>query len=167
MLVEQHAAIGEGSTNYLVSEIALTRILQFNAAARFIVMLRNPVDLVHSLHTHNRFSGWDDQPRSGNFGNRQISYALVVFIQQRILTKAAKFHTQACFITWHHVATKDRIVGNASSLEIRAGDLQPTVRKSRRFIEKKTDTKRATSLRDRRRRSGLGQAEQASEELNW
>ncbi|TWT54763.1 Sulfotransferase domain protein [Rubripirellula amarantea] len=59
---EPYLAVGEGSTNYLVSEIALKNILQFNAAARIIVLLRNPVDLVHSLHTHNCFSGWDDEP---------------------------------------------------------------------------------------------------------
>ena len=77
---EQHSAIGEGSTNYLVSETALTRILQFNAASRMIVMLRNPVDLVHSLYTHNHFSGWDDEPSFELAWARQESRADLVGI---------------------------------------------------------------------------------------
>lgn len=47
---EQHQAIGEGSTTYFQSENAIANILAFNPAAKFIVMLRNPVDVAHGMH---------------------------------------------------------------------------------------------------------------------
>lgn len=48
---EDHAAVGEGSVFYLRSEVAVPNILSFQPDARFIVMLRNPVDIVYSLHS--------------------------------------------------------------------------------------------------------------------
>lgn len=47
----QHTVIGEASTNYLYSKVAVSNILAFNPAARFIVMLRNPIDMAASLHS--------------------------------------------------------------------------------------------------------------------
>lgn len=47
----KHSAIGEGSIFYLVSSVAVRRILEFNPGARFIVMLRNPIDAVHAWHS--------------------------------------------------------------------------------------------------------------------
>lgn len=41
---------GEGSTLYLASRIAVPQILKFQPDARFIVMLRNPADIVVSAH---------------------------------------------------------------------------------------------------------------------
>jgi len=46
----QNTAIGEASVYYLYSKDALNNILKFNPAARIIVMLRNPVELVQSMH---------------------------------------------------------------------------------------------------------------------
>ncbi len=51
---EQHLAAGEGSTIYFLSSDAATNILEFNPDARFIVMLRDPVDMVHALHMQRR-----------------------------------------------------------------------------------------------------------------
>lgn len=45
-----HRAIGEASTIYLCSTDAVSNILEFQPDAKIIVMLRNPVDLVVSLH---------------------------------------------------------------------------------------------------------------------
>jgi len=47
----QHMAVGEASAGYLYSSIAIPNILEFNPEAKFIVMLRNPIDMVHSLHS--------------------------------------------------------------------------------------------------------------------
>lgn len=47
---QQTAAIGEGSTVYLASESAVPAILNFQPDAKFIVMLRNPVEIVVSAH---------------------------------------------------------------------------------------------------------------------
>lgn len=51
-----HLAAGEKSTIYLYSETAVKNILEFDPAARLIVMLRNPVDLVYSWHSQLYFS---------------------------------------------------------------------------------------------------------------
>lgn len=52
-----HRAIGEGSVFYLFSKVAIPNIINFNSNAKFIVMLRNPLELVESLHAENRKSG--------------------------------------------------------------------------------------------------------------
>lgn len=44
--------IAEGSTLYLRSEVAVPEILAFNPDAKFLVMLRNPVDMFHSWHNY-------------------------------------------------------------------------------------------------------------------
>lgn len=48
---EDYWAVGEASTSYLYSSMALHDILKFNPAAKFIVMIRNPIDLVYSYHS--------------------------------------------------------------------------------------------------------------------
>ncbi len=65
--------IGEASTLYLYSEIAVKNILRFNEDAKFIVMLRNPIDIAHTYHqlamkvfgeTQSNFvSAWDLQSK--------------------------------------------------------------------------------------------------------
>lgn len=57
---EQHVAIGEGSTRYLRSKNAVKNILDFNPDARFIVMLRNPVDVVQAYHMEQKYSLHED-----------------------------------------------------------------------------------------------------------
>ena len=53
-------AIGEKSVFYLCSEVAAREIKAFNAAARIIIMLRNPVDMMHALHGHMLLSADED-----------------------------------------------------------------------------------------------------------
>lgn len=57
---EGFAAIGEGSVRYLYSSVAVEAILKLNPQARFIVMLRNPVDLGHSLYHQHLRNGNED-----------------------------------------------------------------------------------------------------------
>jgi len=52
---------GEGSTWYLYSQKAIPNIMKYNPEARIIVMLRNPVEMVHSLHSHLVFSCDEDE----------------------------------------------------------------------------------------------------------
>lgn len=47
---QHHTAIGEGSVTYLYSEEVLQRILKINPDAKFIAMVRNPLDLLRSYH---------------------------------------------------------------------------------------------------------------------
>jgi hypothetical protein len=48
---------GEGSTWYLYSRKAAQEIYAFNPNARIIIMVRNPVDFMYSLHNQNVFTG--------------------------------------------------------------------------------------------------------------
>lgn len=49
-------AIGEASVWYLYSESACRHIYDYNPAAKIIVMIRNPVEMVVSLHSQKVFS---------------------------------------------------------------------------------------------------------------
>jgi hypothetical protein len=50
-----HRAIGEGSVSYLYSPHAIERILAVNPDARFIAMLRNPLEMLPSYHLRMLF----------------------------------------------------------------------------------------------------------------
>ena len=52
--------IAEGSTNYLRSEVAVRNIMEFNPDAKFIVMLRDPVQVAHAFHSEVLFSAIED-----------------------------------------------------------------------------------------------------------
>lgn len=54
---DYHSAVGEASVWYLSSSEAVRNILQYQPDARFIVMLRNPVEMVPALHTEMLLSG--------------------------------------------------------------------------------------------------------------
>ncbi|WP_137700393.1 sulfotransferase family protein [Marimonas lutisalis] len=58
-----HKAVGEGSVWYLYSRVALENIRQYDPDARIIVMLRNPVEQVYSMHQelfHRRYETQSD-----------------------------------------------------------------------------------------------------------
>jgi hypothetical protein len=52
-----HRLAGEASIWYLYSTRAAAEIKAFSPRARILVMLRNPVDVMHALHTERRFQG--------------------------------------------------------------------------------------------------------------
>ncbi len=54
------ARIGEASTWYLFSTDAAREIHEYNPDAGIIALLRNPVSLLHSLHSHFVFRGDED-----------------------------------------------------------------------------------------------------------
>ena len=47
--------IGEASVWYLYSKTAAKEIKQFSPGAKILIMLRNPVDFIHSLHSQHLF----------------------------------------------------------------------------------------------------------------
>lgn len=49
--------IGEASTAYLASRKAPQEILAFNPCAQIIVMVRNPLEVMHAMHSQRRFNG--------------------------------------------------------------------------------------------------------------
>jgi len=53
------ALLGEATTDYLASEVAVDRILAVRPDAKFIAMLRNPVDMVFAMHAQERKNGYE------------------------------------------------------------------------------------------------------------
>lgn len=56
-----HIAVGEGSVWYLYSRNAMRHIQKFNKTAKIIIMFRNPVDFVQSIHSHFVFDFNEDR----------------------------------------------------------------------------------------------------------
>jgi len=59
---KNYLAIGEGSVWNLYSNDAVAKILRFNPQARFIIMVRNPIDLCIALYEKRREMLQEDQP---------------------------------------------------------------------------------------------------------
>lgn len=53
----QHSVVGEASTRYLYSRTAVPAILGYAPESRFMVVVRNPVDMAYSLHEQKIFDG--------------------------------------------------------------------------------------------------------------
>ena len=49
------SVLGEASTAYMVSRTAAEQIKSYNPGARILVMLRNPIDVMHALHSERLF----------------------------------------------------------------------------------------------------------------
>jgi hypothetical protein len=56
---EDHLAIGEASTWYLYSKEAAHNIEAYRGDARYIVCLRNPIEMAYSLHEQKVFLGYE------------------------------------------------------------------------------------------------------------
>ena len=54
---ESHKAVGEGSVWYLHSKTAVDNILSYNPFAKFIVCIRNPVEMAYALHAEMVWTG--------------------------------------------------------------------------------------------------------------
>jgi hypothetical protein len=54
-------AVGEASTWYLASRLAAEEIHAFNSDAAVVVMLRNPIEMSHSLHSQCLKAGIEDE----------------------------------------------------------------------------------------------------------
>jgi hypothetical protein len=52
--------LGEASVYYLLSKRAAEEIKEFEPLARIIVMLRDPVEMLHSLHSQHLYTGAED-----------------------------------------------------------------------------------------------------------
>ena len=57
----EHKVVGEASPNYLCSKVAIDNILTFNPESKFIVLLRNPVEMAISLHAQLVFNFHEDE----------------------------------------------------------------------------------------------------------
>jgi len=54
---EEHLAVGEASVWYLSSAEAVPAILRYQPEAKFVVMIRNPIEMAPSLHGEMVLSG--------------------------------------------------------------------------------------------------------------
>ncbi|MDF3419974.1 hypothetical protein HKX23_16575 [Sulfitobacter sp. KE29] len=69
----RHRIIAEGTTSYLRSRQALTECIEHYPQAKFVAILRNPVDVAHAFHMEQLYTGlekekdfaaaWRDQPQ--------------------------------------------------------------------------------------------------------
>lgn len=57
---QDYLAVGEGSTGYIFSNEAVDRILEFAGDPKFIVAVRNPIDMAVSAHAQMLRSGHED-----------------------------------------------------------------------------------------------------------
>ncbi|SDF96146.1 Sulfotransferase family protein [Celeribacter baekdonensis] len=58
----RHKIIGEGTTSYLRSRKALTECRDKYEDAKFVAILRNPVDVAHAFHMEQVFTGLEREP---------------------------------------------------------------------------------------------------------
>lgn len=90
---DRHKYLAEGSVWYLYSDVAIDNILKFNPNAKFIVMLRNPVDMYFSLHqellyggtenVHSPLTAWNLQDERLNGKNIPVGCSDERFLQYR------------------------------------------------------------------------------------
>lgn len=59
---EQHLRRGEASVYYLRSSVAIANIRDFDPNARLITMVRNPIDMLYSLHSQLLFVSEENEP---------------------------------------------------------------------------------------------------------
>ena len=57
-----HVIVGEATSRYLYSREAVPALRAFSQDAKIIVMLRNPIDLVHSLHAQLLYQYTENEP---------------------------------------------------------------------------------------------------------
>lgn len=57
----EHQIVAEASTNYLYDDVALANVLSYQPSANIIVLLRNPADMVVSLHAQYLRNFREDQ----------------------------------------------------------------------------------------------------------
>ena len=60
-LTADHQAIGDGSVSYLYEPDAIRRVLEFDPRAKFIVLVRNPVEMMRSYHSRMLFQLDEDE----------------------------------------------------------------------------------------------------------
>ncbi|MDB4264746.1 sulfotransferase domain-containing protein [bacterium] len=58
---DEHIVVGESSVWYLFSSVAAEEIYRFNSSSKIIVILRNPIDLIYSLHSYT-YNNREDEP---------------------------------------------------------------------------------------------------------
>jgi hypothetical protein len=58
--VKNESRVGDASTSYLHSRMAPSEIQTYSPAAKIVIMLRNPVDVMYALHSTNLKGGFEN-----------------------------------------------------------------------------------------------------------
>jgi hypothetical protein len=106
-----HKAIGEASVWYLYSSTAVTNILQYQPQARFIVMIRDPVEMAPALHA--------DMVLSGHENVREFELAWALQEQRRLGRKLPAFSWAARRLLYGDVCRLGEQVARLLSLVTR------------------------------------------------
>lgn len=91
-----YKCIGEGTVWYLMSETAVGNILEINPEAKFIVMLRNPVDLAHALHSTELFCSHETIPSFEEAWDLRVSQGLPLVSAKVTEPKILQYGEVAC-----------------------------------------------------------------------
>ncbi len=70
-----HKVLGDASVFYLYSEEAVSNILKYNSESKYLVMLRNPIDMVVSLHAQYLHTGneiYEDFEKAWNLKDERV-----------------------------------------------------------------------------------------------
>lgn len=65
-VTSNHLAIGEASTGYLYSKVAVENIEKYSPGARYIVCLRNPIQMAVALHEEELSLGHETMAHEAN-----------------------------------------------------------------------------------------------------
>lgn len=57
----EHRAVGEGSIRYMYSDVAIESLRAFAPDAKLIILLRNPVDMIHSFHSQALYALYESE----------------------------------------------------------------------------------------------------------
>jgi len=98
---EEHEAVGEASVSYLGTPGALERLHEFEPQAKIIVMVRNPIDAVQSMHSQRVYSMLESEKEFENAWRLQDERSRGIGIPKRardariyMYRELARFGTQ-------------------------------------------------------------------------
>jgi hypothetical protein len=95
------ARVGEGSVLYFCSQKAAAEIREFNPSAKIIIMLRDPVDMMYSLHGLLVFYGWEHLTDFEAALNAEEERKLGRNLPDRFFTRESLFYRHIARFTEH------------------------------------------------------------------
>jgi len=99
--------VGEASVFYAYSDVAVSRIREFDTQAKIAFMVRNPVDLVHSFHSQLLFSGQETlrdlrdawEKRDSREGSALLKYGEVARLGSQLKRVLSTFPKEQVHVT--------------------------------------------------------------------
>lgn len=98
---ENHIVVSEASTGYFFSDVAIDNILSYSPDARFLVMLRNPLEMVVSLHGQRVFEGYESEKEFARAWRLQPDRAKGNYIPRRCVDGKLLLYGNICLLASH------------------------------------------------------------------